>query len=91
MDVDPDVFIGMHGRHKWEKQWHPIAAAAIAACEAEAGERERVLRSALEECQDKLWVIHFGLTDKAEREAAINACNMATAALNTTAGEGEVG
>ena len=29
-DVDPDVFIGMHGRHRWEKQWHSIARAAIA-------------------------------------------------------------
>ena len=33
-DVDPDVFIGMHGRGKWEKQWHPPARAAIAAFEA---------------------------------------------------------
>ena len=30
-NVDPDVFIGMHGRHRWEKQWHAIARAAIAA------------------------------------------------------------
>jgi hypothetical protein len=28
-DVDADMFIGMHGREKWEKQWHPIARAAI--------------------------------------------------------------
>lgn len=41
------------------------------------------LRAALEECADKLWVIHFGLKDDAEREAAINACNMATAALQS--------
>lgn len=31
MDVDPDVFIGMHGLAKWAKTWHPNARAAIAA------------------------------------------------------------
>lgn len=30
-DVDPDVFIGMHGRRRWEKQWHSIARAVIPA------------------------------------------------------------
>lgn len=41
----------------------------------------REMRAALEECQDKLWVIHFNLPDASEREAALNACNMATKAL----------
>jgi nuclear transport factor 2 (NTF2) superfamily protein len=36
-DVDADMFIGMHGREKWEKQWHPIARAAI---QSIVGERD---------------------------------------------------
>jgi hypothetical protein len=34
-DVDPDVFIGMHGRAKWEEQWHSIAHAALLAIRQE--------------------------------------------------------
>jgi hypothetical protein len=30
MGLDPDVFIGMHGRAKWEKVWHSVAKAALA-------------------------------------------------------------
>ena len=47
----------------------------------DAADTITALVEALEESQDKLWVIHFGLKDAAEREAAINACNMASAAL----------
>ena len=51
---------------------------------------EPSLREALEECADKLWVIHFGLADAAERKAAERACEMATAALSASPAEPEV-
>lgn len=53
-----------------------LAKAAI-----EASGVERAVE-ALGECEDKLWVLHFSLKDKAEREVAINACNMARETLS---------
>lgn len=63
--------------------WFVPAAAIreIIARNQALSERIAELEGALRECQDKLWVIHFSLRDEAEREAAINACNMATSAL----------
>lgn len=39
------------------------------------------LCAALSECEDKLFVLSFSLRDEAERQAALTACNMASAAL----------
>jgi hypothetical protein len=48
-DLDADVFIGMHGQHLWEKQWHSIARAALEAIDLPTllADRER-MREALE-------------------------------------------
>jgi hypothetical protein len=65
----------------------PFHADALAQAAATIAERRmEEMREALGECQDKLWVLHFSLTDKAERQAAIDACNMANAALRSSGG-----
>lgn len=47
------------------------------------------LYEALGECVDKLWVLHFGMKDKAEQLAAINAIEMGQRALAIAQGRGE--
>jgi hypothetical protein len=79
----PDCIIRHYSfdRQKAEA-WNTRAQAAATIAER----RMEEMREALSECEDKLWVLHFSLTDEAECQAAIDACNMATAALRPSGG-----